>query len=380
MNLSEPSLWKQIQYEGKPIIDLHAHPSLKATLFKRVLTSRYAASRTFNPFSVRTDFNKLEQGGIDVLLSTIYAPEEEILDDCIYLKILGYLMPFTYHKLFSHSHFDVTIEMMNIMEAQVQRSPKVKMAKSISELNEILAQVNGRPIAIIHCIEGGHSLDGKLENLEMLHKRGVAYLILAHFYPNEVVHPVYPYPEFAQSFGCFEDTRDLTLGLTDFGKLVIEKMIDLGMIPDISHCTPHARQQIYDIVGNRIPIIASHIGVYEINPSPYNLKDWEIRRIAESGGLVGVIFMNYWLMPHETSQGLNFIARTIDHIINTVGIEHVGIGTDFDGFTDPPDDVKDASKLPIVTRRLLAEGYTREQVEKILGLNALRVLREGWKS
>jgi len=254
------------------------------------------------------------------------------------------------------------------------------MEKSIEELDEILHQGDVKPIAIIHSVEGAHSLDGKLENLEELHKRGVAYLILAHFYPNEAVNPVFPYPAFVQNFGCFEKERDLTLGLTEFGKQLVEKMVELGMIPDITHCTPIARKQIYDIVGNRIPIIASHIGAYEINPSPYNLKDWEIRRIAESGGLVGVIFMNYWLMPHETGQGLNFIARTIEHMINIGGIEHVGIGTDFDGFTDPPDDVKDASRLPVVTQRLLAEGYTQEQVEKILGSNALRALRDGWKS
>jgi membrane dipeptidase len=380
MAVPESSLWEQIQYHGAPIVDLHAHPSLKATLFKRILTSRYAASRTFNPFSVRTDFNKLEEGGVDVLLSTVYAPEEEIIGDCIYLRILSYLMPFTHHKLFSNGHFNVTIEMMKIMEAQVQHSPKVQMAKSIKELDEILNQGPGKPIAIIHSIEGAHSLDGKLENLEELHNRGVAYLTLAHFYPNEVVNPVFPYPEFAQNFGCFESERDLTLGLTEFGKQVIEKMIDLGMIPDISHCTPPARQQIFDIVGNRIPIIASHVGAYEINPSPYNLKDWEIKRIAGSGGLIGVIFMNYWLMPHETNQGLNFIAHTIDHIVNVGGIDHVGIGTDFDGFTDPPDDVKDASRLPVVTQRLLAEGYKQEQVERILGLNALQVLRAGWRS
>jgi membrane dipeptidase len=380
MAVPESSLWEQIQYHGAPIVDLHAHPSLKATLFKRILTSRYAASRTFNPFSVRTDFNKLEEGGVDVLLSTVYAPEEEIIGDCIYLKILSYLMPFTSRKLFSNGHFEAVIEMMNLMEAQVQQSPKVKMAKSMKELNEILVQGDGKPIAIIHSLEGAHSIDGKLENLEELHRRGVAYLILAHFYPNEAVYPVFPYPEFVQNIGCFEKGRDLTLGLTDFGKQLVENMVDLGMIPDISHCTPLARRQVYDIVRNRIPIIASHVGAYEINPSPYNLKDWEIRRIAESGGLVGVIFMNYWLMPHETGQGLNFIACTIDHVLNIGGIEAVGIGTDFDGFTDPPDDVKDASKLPIVTQRLLAEGYTREQMEKILGLNALRVLRDGWKS
>ena len=288
-------------------------------------------------------------------------------------------MPITYCRLLSNSYFSVTIAMMENLEAQVEKSQRAAMAKSFQELNSILNMGDNKPIAIVHSVEGGHSLDENLENLDEFHRKGVAYLTLAHFYPNKAVHPVFPYPEYAQKLGCFKDKHDLTLGLTDFGIQVIEKMIDLGIILEISHCTPLARRQIYDIVGPRMPIIASHVGAYEINPSPYNLKDWEIVHIADTGGLVCVIFMNYWLMAHETKNGLNFIARTIEHFVKTGGIDHVGIGTDFDGFTDPPDDVKDASKLPVVTRRLLSEGYSQGDIEKILGINALRVLEEGWK-
>jgi membrane dipeptidase len=181
-----------------------------------------------------------------------------------------------------------------------------------------------------------------------------------------------------QILGCFTGDRDLTRGLTTFGEQVVEKMIELGMIIDIAHCTPPARKRIFEIVGNKIPIIASHVGAYEINPSPYNLKDWEIKKIAETGGVSAVIFMNYWLMPHETKRGLNFIAKTLDHFKNVGGIDHIGIGTDFDGFTDPPDDLKDSSYLYKLTQRLIAEDYSEENIKKIWGGNALRVIRDGW--
>jgi membrane dipeptidase len=151
------------------------------------------------------------------------------------------------------------------------------------------------------------------------------------------------------------------------------------MLVDVCHSTSPARAQVYDIVGNRAPILASHVGAYEINPDPYNLQDWEIKRIADGGGLIGVIFMNSWLMPRESKRGINFIVRTIDHLVNVAGIDHVGIGSDFDGFTDPPDDLKDASQLPRLTQRLLASGYHAEEIQKILGGNALRVLMDGWK-
>jgi len=382
MPAANRSDWQKIHHRAV-IVDLHAHPALKVLLFDRWLASRFRASRAFNPFSVRTDFGKLGQGGLDVLLSTVYAPEKNIVKDCCYLKLLRYLMPLRWKKLFSRPYFDVTIEALEKMEKQVEKKPKTgkplaQMARSVRELDELLNQGPDRPIAVVHNVEGAHSLDGNLDNLQRLFERGVAYLTLAHFYENEAVHPCFPYPENVQKLGCFRDKHNPALGLKPFGEQVVERMIELGMILDITHCTPPARRRIYDIVGQRLPIIASHVGVYEINPSPYNLQDWEIKKIADTGGVVGVIFMNYWLVPHKAGRGLNFIARTIEHLVRVAGPDGVAIGSDLDGFTDPPDDLKDASGLPRLTQRLVAEGYSEEQIIKILGENALRVLRTGW--
>lgn len=377
--------WKSLHFNAT-LIDLHAHPSLNVSLFNRNITRRfYPSKNAFDPFSVRTNIPQLQAGGVDVLLSVVYAPEQGIFDECRYLRLLRFFMRSTWKKIYGRPYFDVTSQMLDEMEKQTALAldptsgqPLAKFAHSLTELEAILAQGEGRPVALVHCVEGGHCIDGKLENLQALFERGVAYLILAHFFANQIVNPVFPWPESIQKFGCFRSERDLMLGLTPFGEQVIEKMVELGMLIDISHCTPPARNRIYEIVGNRRPIIASHIGAYEINPSPYNLKDWELKKIADSGGVAAVIFMNYWLMPHETKRGVNFIARTIEHFVNVGGIEAVGIGTDFDGFTDPPDDLKDASELPYLTQRLLAEGYSDEAINKILGGNALRVLRTGW--
>jgi len=376
--------WKRIHQEAT-IIDVHAHPSLKVSLFNRVLTRRFRAARSWNPFSVRTDFPKLKKGNVDVLWSTVYAPEKEIQKECRWVKLMRFIMPCKYKKVFCRPYFDVSNEMLDEMEQQVKKSvnpetgkPIAKMAYSVKELNEILEQQTDRPIAVLHNIEGAHSLDMNLDNLLHFFDRGVAYLSLAHFNPNGVANPCFPYPESVQVCGCFKGDRNLTLGLTELGEQVVEKMVELGMIIDITHCTPPARKQVYDIVGNQMPIIASHVGAYEINPSAYNLKDWEIKKIAETGGVVAVIFMNYWLMPHETKRGLNFIARTLDHFINIGGIDHVAVGTDYDGFNDPPDDIKDASQLHKLTQRLIAEEYSEDMIKKIWGDNVLRVIREGW--
>ena len=132
-------------------------------------------------------------------------------------------------------------------------------------------------------------------------------------------------------------------------------MIELGMLIDLSHCTPAARGEVYEIADaahKHTPLLATHAGAYEINPSPYNLTDAEIRRIARDGGAVGVIFMPYWLMPKESRQGLNFISRHMHYLVEKGGEDLPAIGTDFDGFSTPPDDLDNASQMRRLTQRL----------------------------
>jgi membrane dipeptidase len=390
MNLNtysdELPAWHKVHYDAT-LVDMHAHPALKACLFYRYLGRRiYPSPRAFDPFAVRTNFPRLHEGGVDILLSTIYAPEIGITDSAPPLKLLRYLAPRLWHKVYGRGYFTIANQMMDVIEKQARVARQMhqgvslaRFAHSVSELDEILNTPEiTRPVALIHSVEGGHTLEGKLSNLDAFFHRGVAYMTLAHFYPNEIVSPTFPWPENMQQFDWFQDERDLTRGLTSFGEQVIERMIELGVLIDLAHCTPPARARIYDIVGKRAPLIASHVGAYEINPDPYNLKNWEMRKIADSGGLISVIFMNYWLMPRESKRGLNVIAQTLRTFIDNAGEDHVGLGTDFDGFTEPPADLVSAAQLPRLTQRLLVEGYHEDQVKKILGGNALGVLRQGW--
>ena len=205
------------------------------SLFKRTLANRVRASRAFDPLSMRTDLDRLREGGVNVLLSTVYAPERGIIRECRYLQLMRYLLPRTWKMVFDRPHFDVTIEMLDAMEEQVKVSgttqsgkPVAKMACSVQELNDILDERES--VAVIHNVEGAHSLDGRLDNVQRLFDRGVAYLTLAHFYANEAVNPCFPYPESVQHMGCFTRGRNLALGLEPFGDEVVEKMVELGMI------------------------------------------------------------------------------------------------------------------------------------------------------
>ena len=121
-------------------------------------------------------------------------------------------------------------------------------------------------------------------------------------------------------------------------------------------------------------------------PRPESQGGWrkldradEIRHIADTGGVVAVIFMNYWLGEHTTKDGLDAIVATAKQIADVGGIDTVAFGSDFDGFTDPPDDIKDISQMPRLTDALLAAQFSESDVEKILGRNMERVLRAGWR-
>jgi membrane dipeptidase len=221
----------------------------------------------------------------------------------------------------------------------------------------------------------------------------VALITLAHFYPNYVAAPCFQFPESMLRLARWRAAlgqHDLTRGLGPVGEPVVRRMFALGLLVDVTHCTPVARAQVYQLAeetGAGHHVVATHVGAQALNPSPYNLADWEIRWLGEHGGFAGVIFMNYWLMPHETRLGLNFIERTLAHFIDVGGTEVAALGTDFDGFTDPPDDLLDASQLPRLTQRLVAARsapdtprYDAATIGKILGGNALRVLRGAWGS
>lgn len=408
--------WQDL-HKNSTVVDLHNHAVLKRFLLDRDLSkskTKFLAGlfkRAFWPLSQRSTFPLIEQGGVDIVLSTCYIPEREWLEDQSLVKWALALAPEVRRRVFDPFYFDATVNMMDDMEKQITEYNKkidrsqnklVCMVKNNQELSQCL---EGDHIAMIHSIEGGHSLQGLdcetssdmkvkeaeiLQHLDYFADRGVAYLTLAHFYPNLVAHPVFPYPNYGikrSNWKYLMGAWDMNVGLSLIGKKVVERMCDLKMIIDIAHCTPKARAEVYDIVGDRQNrVISSHTGVFEINPDPYNLQDWELQWFATHGGVLGIIFMNYWISPVDTPLGIKYIERTLEHAMRVGGSDIVGIGTDFDGFTDPPDEITDMAEIPRITKYLKCltskggeQKYSDEIISKFLGGNALRVLREGWR-
>jgi membrane dipeptidase len=372
--------WLEL-HRGATVVDMHAHPSLKVSLFRRSLARAVGSSRHLCPLSFRTNASYLRDGGVDVVLSAVYPPERGLRDEFFPIHLLRFLLPVSWYRYYAKPYFDVTQRMMDELEEEALKCPAVlRVVRCREDLTKLLAQPQPRPVALVHCLEGAHCLDGNLDHLKTLADRGVAYVTLAHFYQNEFAPPCYPFDEKLNRPGLFDQERDLTRTLTKPGEDLVRCMGDLGVVVDVAHCTPVARRRVYEVTPSSQCLIASHVGVQAINPAPYNLTDEEIRLIADRGGVVSVIFMNYWLAPYETSHGVNEIVQTLRHLVRKGGVECVALGTDFDGFTDPPDDLKDAREMPRLTSRLVAEGFSQADIERMLGGNALRVLQQGWRS
>ncbi len=363
-----------------PLTDVHGHPSLKAFLFNRNLWRHYCSGSVFNPFASRTDFKMLEKGGLQVQWLAHYLPERQLFKQCFWFRLAAFLATPAYFKMTRGSLMNRLLQMMDRMEREINRKPdRTELARSVADIQRIHEQ--GK-IAFIHTVEGAHVLEGNLENLTTLAQRGVALITLAHFFYNGLVPQVNAIPKnFLINKICKYDF--MARGhpeLSDFGTEVVRKMHELRMIIDVSHCTPEARAAIFAENQAAQPIVATHVGVHKINPDPYNLENEEIQEIVHSQGAVGVIFMNYWLDPRDPKKGLDALWRTIEHLHQvTQSWDYIMLGTDFDGFTDPPDDVKDTSQLPSVTRMLLERGLSEVEIKKILGANAMRVLKAGWK-
>jgi membrane dipeptidase len=369
------------------LTDMHAHPAMNAYFWGRDLRKHYFAGSAFNPLASLTDFKMLREGDVRVLWSVLHVPEEEYFR-LPPVRLLAHLTKGG-RAILRDKAWKSTLRMLEAMEEQVDRAPEFEIAHSNAELDAALA---GGKRVFVHTVEGGHQLSagldegdvkGHLTRLEELADRGVASLILAHLFPNQLAGHSECIPTHNQKilFWRLDSKADDSRGLTEVGREVVKRMAELRMVPDVTHCSPASRKEVYELVGDKIPIVASHTGVQALNKAKVNLSEEDVRAIAASGGVVGVIFMPYWLENANPGDGLEAIWNTMRQVNEWSGgnWRHVGIGTDFDGFTDPPDDCHSAAELPEVRKMLEGKGLSRADVDAILGGNARRVLRDGWR-
>ena len=231
---------------------------------------------------------------------------------------------------------------------------KVAASGNVDSLLERRAKREDATGALLS-IEGLQNLEGKAENLDKLYNAGFRMAGITHFFDNELA-------------GSMHGIKKG--GLTPLGREVIQRMEEKGMIVDIAHCS---RQCVTEILAMaRRPVVSSHGGVQATCKVNRNLSDEHIKGVAATGGIIGI---GYWDGAIcDTSP--KSVAKAMKHVRDLVGIQHVALGSDYDGATT----VRfDTSKLVQVTQALLDEGFTPDEIRAVMGGNAIRVLREGLK-
>jgi membrane dipeptidase len=294
-----------------------------------------------------------------------------------------------------------TLDMIDSVYRAVERHPNELMfATTSTDIRR--AKREGR-IACLMGIEGGHAIENSLPALREFYRLGVRYMTLTWNNTNDWADA-----------GRGERKHN---GLSDFGKEVVKEMNRLGMLVDVSHVSDETMSDALDV--SKAPIFASHSSARALSNVPRNIPDELLRRMAQNGGVVQINFYSYFIDsktvgPQADERGQRLRAQQealsakyandperlaeesdkleaqsplpplplaklidhIDHIVKVAGIDHVGLGADFDGANDFPAGARDVSMLPNITYELLRRGYSEADIRKILGENFLRVFAQ----
>ena len=287
-----------------------------------------------------------------------------------------------------------TLEQIELVHAMIRRYPEVfELARTAADVERI--QQAGK-IASMIGVEGGHSIENSLETLRQLRRLGAAYMTLTHSDTLDWADSATDEPQHG--------------GLSAFGEEVVREMNRLGMLVDLSHVSPETMKDALRI--SKAPVIFSHSSARAVADHPRNVPDDVLLLTAENGGIVMVNFFSGFVVPESARRmarmfdamrelrekypdeteyrraqarwraenpvlpgTLHNVVDHIDHIVRVAGIDHVGLGSDFDGVSSLPKQLEDVSTYPRITQELIRRGYTAEEIHKINSGNMLRVMR-----
>ncbi|MBC7827506.1 MAG: membrane dipeptidase [Chitinophagaceae bacterium] len=330
-----------------------------------------------------TDLSRLKKGGVDIQIFSIFCDER-------------------YGK---GTAFNYALREMDTLQQVVLRNPdKIMLVQNPAQLK---SAIRAGKIAGLTGVEGGHMIEDRMDYLDSFYKRGARYMTLTWNNSTSWASSAADESKGQLPFG--------SKGLTAFGKQVVQHMNELGMMVDVSHV---GEQTFRDVITTTSkPVIASHSSVYGLCAHPRNLKDDQILAIGKNGGVIfinfysGFIDSNYmrskavflqfhkqetdsliqlkwpmyevedWLSKKYAAETELFrpkLEQLIDHfdyIIKLIGVDHVGLGSDFDGIESAPQGLDGVENFPRITQALLQRGYNKKDINKILGENFLRVFK-----
>jgi microsomal dipeptidase-like Zn-dependent dipeptidase len=271
-------------------------------------------------------------------------------DDITLLSIVQLWPAATWSSLYERARYQLE-KLKDFSEAS---DGALQLVLSKRDLRSLIdARANGEnTVGAIFLIEGAHPLQGKIENLDRLYEQGMRLVAFTHFFDNELGGSLHGVSK---------------AGLTDFGRQVVQRADELEITIDIAHASPKLVREILALTDR--PVILSHGGVKGVCDTPRNLDDELMREVAARGGLLGI---GYWVnaICDVSPTG---IVHAIRYAIDLVGVEHVALGSDFDGTVTTP---FDTSELAILTQTMLNQGFTEEEIRKVMGGNAQRFFLE----
>lgn len=371
----------QTIHQRSVLVDTHNDLLTSQTLEGRDVSNRLTEGHS--------DLHRLKDGGVDVQFFSVWTGETARNKE---------------------GFFRDAMEQIDSLEFITLRNvEKMSLASGYSQVKDISRQ--NKLVSLIG-VEGGHMIEDDLEKLEILYQRGVSYLTLTH----------------NNSTSWASSARDETQGspalkhkgLNDFGRQIIKRMNERGMMIDLSHV---GEQTFYDVLESTTkPVILTHSSVYALSQHFRNVNDDQIKAVAKNGGVICINFYSAFLdqtfnIQYEKLMGpggkdikdsiqslyterkdkakhweeyvtgmleryrpqYTSIVDHIDYIVKLVGVNYVGIGADLDGVDSLPVGFDDATDYPVITQELVKRGYSTSDIKKILGKNVLRVLKANRK-
>jgi len=316
------------------VVDLHTDSLTAARMLGRDLSRRHRPPAGMQPWMLHADVPRMKEASLDA----------------VFLGIVTHPWP---HKAYQRA-------IRNLRYGKfVVRKNSDSMAHATSPEEIEAARAAGK-IAVLFGVEGLHMLSGRLERIEEFFRLGVSYITLAHFSSNR----------FAVSSA---NKRRSDVELDDRGAAAIELMNSLGMMIDLAHVHTNLIGEVCRMTTQ--PVIVSHGATQALRPTFRNLSDSDISDVAGTGGVIGLIYASEWLAKGR-DVSIATIVDHADHIRKVAGVEHIALGSDFDGFIATPEGLRDVTDLPALTQLFLERGYSPEEVAGILGGNFMRVFRE----
>lgn len=280
------------------------------------------------------DLPRLEQAGVGAVMLALFTADEYVAEATAHTRAL-----------------------LTTFDRLVTAGRGLVHARTASEIERSAADGS---IAAFATIEGGEAIGTSLGTLHEFFDRGVRLMTLTWNRRNAIGR------------GVYVDGND---GLSEFGRDVVREMERIGMIVDVSHLCDQTLSDVLSVATR--PLVASHSNSRELRDHPRNLTDDQLRAIADRGGLIGLTFAGAFIATPPGNVTIDRVLDHLDRMIDVAGIDHIGIGSDFDGFDVSYGLVMpDCTGLPRIADGMVERGYTKVEIEKVMGCNWLRVIRD----